>query len=149
MKLVLSLLALIYFLLPYDLFPDVFLGWGWLDDLVIFYFLWRFFYRGKSLPFGLFQKGSGEAKRPSGQAYGEGDPRNMSVAMGFRLPTDVSRGIPMMCSRFRATHQRKKLEQHTRTLQGNITLTRSFILAKSSNRWQKNASRRYRRHIRN
>lgn len=47
MKLVLSLLALFYFLLPYDFFPDVVLGWGWIDDLVIIYFLWRFFYRGK------------------------------------------------------------------------------------------------------
>ncbi|MDX2447148.1 MAG: DnaJ domain-containing protein [Desulfobacterales bacterium] len=47
MKLVLSLLALVYFLLPYDFFPDVILGWGWIDDLVIIYFLWRFFYRGK------------------------------------------------------------------------------------------------------
>lgn len=52
MKLALSLLALIYFLLPYDFFPDVVLGWGWIDDLVIFYFLWRFFYRGKGWPFG-------------------------------------------------------------------------------------------------
>ena len=50
MKLVLSLLALVYFLLPYDFFPDLVLGWGWIDDLIIFYFLWRFFYRGKGWP---------------------------------------------------------------------------------------------------
>lgn len=47
MKIALSLLALVYFLWPYDFFPDVALGWGWIDDLVILYFLWRFFYRSK------------------------------------------------------------------------------------------------------
>ena len=51
MKLALSLLVLVYFLLPYDFFPDVILGWGWIDDLIIAYFLWRFFYRGKGWSF--------------------------------------------------------------------------------------------------
>jgi len=59
MKLVLSLLALLYFLLPYDLFPDVVLGWGWLDDLIIAYLLWRFFYRGQGLPFNFFRHRAG------------------------------------------------------------------------------------------
>jgi DnaJ-like protein/uncharacterized protein DUF1232 len=86
MKLALSLLALIYFLLPYDLFPDVFLGWGWIDDLVIFYFLWRFFYRGKSLPFGLFQKGSGGAQRPSGQEDGESGSKEHARGNGVSSP---------------------------------------------------------------
>jgi len=58
MKLVLSLLALLYFLLPHDLFPDVVLGWGWLDDLIVAYFLWRF-YRGRGLPFNFFQNRAG------------------------------------------------------------------------------------------
>jgi len=60
MKLVLSLLALVYFLLPYDFFPDVLLGWGWIDDLVIIYLLWRFFYRGKGLFYGQ-QQGAGQS----------------------------------------------------------------------------------------
>jgi len=39
----LILLGLLYFLSPYDLFPDFFVGWGWIDDLIILWFLWRFF----------------------------------------------------------------------------------------------------------
>jgi uncharacterized membrane protein YkvA (DUF1232 family) len=47
MRFVLSILALIYALVPYDLVPDFMIGWGWIDDIVILYFLWRFFYKGK------------------------------------------------------------------------------------------------------
>ena len=42
MRLVLTILALIYTLIPYDLLPDFMIGWGWIDDIVILYFLWRF-----------------------------------------------------------------------------------------------------------
>jgi DnaJ like chaperone protein len=72
MKLALSLLALVYFLLPYDFFPDIFLGWGWIDDLVVFYFLWRFFYRGKEQ---FFRQPQG-AGRSNESAHGNGSPAN-------------------------------------------------------------------------
>jgi hypothetical protein len=70
MKLVLSLLALVYFLLPYDFFPDVILGWGWIDDLVILYFLWRFFYRSKGQFFGQPQG----AQRSNQSSHRNGSP---------------------------------------------------------------------------
>ena len=43
-KIILIVLALLYVLSPYDLFPDMVIGWGWIDDLVILGFLWRYFY---------------------------------------------------------------------------------------------------------
>ena len=43
-KIILLVLALLYVLSPYDLLPDMVLGWGWIDDLVILGFLWRYFY---------------------------------------------------------------------------------------------------------
>ncbi|MEA3279695.1 MAG: DnaJ domain-containing protein [Thermodesulfobacteriota bacterium] len=46
-KIILSVLALFYILCPYDLFPDMIFGWGWIDDLIILYFLWRYFYSQK------------------------------------------------------------------------------------------------------
>ncbi len=49
MKVLLTILALIYALSPYDILPDFFAGWGWLDDLVILYLLWRFFYSAKRI----------------------------------------------------------------------------------------------------
>lgn len=75
MKIVLSLLAIIYFLLPYDFFPDFFVGWGWIDDLLIFYFLWRFFYRGRGLfsrqPQGTQQSGENSEQGESPASSGD------------------------------------------------------------------------------
>jgi len=46
-KIILIILALIYFLNPYDILPDFLVGWGWLDDLVIWGFLGRYLYTQK------------------------------------------------------------------------------------------------------
>ena len=43
-KIIFLILALLYVLLPYDMLPDMVIGWGWIDDLVILGFLWRYFY---------------------------------------------------------------------------------------------------------
>ena len=43
----LIILAVIYILSPIDILPDAFIGWGWLDDLVILGFLLRYFYNRK------------------------------------------------------------------------------------------------------
>jgi hypothetical protein len=40
--------ALLYVLFPRDLVPDFLVGWGWLDDLIVLYVLWRY-YRRQSL----------------------------------------------------------------------------------------------------
>lgn len=80
MRLALSLLAIFYFLLPYDFFPDLVLGWGWIDDLIIFYFLWRFFFRGKGSVFRQSQgaehssEGSDGKESPTGSIRTPSDP---------------------------------------------------------------------------
>ena len=52
MKLILTILAIIYVLSPYDLVPDFAFGLGWLDDLVVLWLLWRFFYATRRILFG-------------------------------------------------------------------------------------------------
>ena len=43
MKILLIILALLYVLSPYDIFPDFLaIGWGWLDDLIVLGLLWRY-----------------------------------------------------------------------------------------------------------
>ena len=42
-RILLIILGLLYALSPYDLFPDFAIGWGWLDDLIILWFLWRYY----------------------------------------------------------------------------------------------------------
>ena len=41
-KLILLILAGLYTLNPFDILPDLIVGWGWLDDIVIWVLLWRF-----------------------------------------------------------------------------------------------------------
>jgi len=43
-QIILIILAILYILSPYDLFPDMMIGWGWLDDAAILGFLLRYFY---------------------------------------------------------------------------------------------------------
>ena len=70
-KIVLLILAGLCTLNPYDILPDFMVGWGWLDDLVIWILLWRYFVSLKkklagtgrnyqSGGGGFQQKGSGE-----------------------------------------------------------------------------------------
>jgi len=40
MKILFTIIALLYILNPYDLVPDFLLGWGWLDDLLFGLFIW-------------------------------------------------------------------------------------------------------------
>jgi hypothetical protein len=42
-KLILLILAGLYSLNPWDIVPDVMIGWGWLDDLLIWFLVWRYF----------------------------------------------------------------------------------------------------------
>jgi preprotein translocase subunit Sec63 len=44
MKWLSTLLALAYVICPYDVFPDFFIGLGWIDDLAILGLLWWYFY---------------------------------------------------------------------------------------------------------
>jgi DnaJ-domain-containing protein 1 len=44
MKWVLIILGLAYVLCPYDLFPDFFVGPGWIDDLIVLGLLWWAFF---------------------------------------------------------------------------------------------------------
>lgn len=42
-KYLLLFLGLLYALFPYDIIPDFAIGWGWIDDLIVLWLLWRFF----------------------------------------------------------------------------------------------------------
>ena len=44
-QILLIILAVLYLLNPYDLIPDLLVGWGWLDDIVILGFLLRYLHK--------------------------------------------------------------------------------------------------------
>lgn len=73
MRLFWIVLAAAYALSPVDLFPEALLGgWGWLEDLVILFFLWRYL-RGGGSPMGMFRQGQ---RRYSGHSSGENNRNN-------------------------------------------------------------------------
>ena len=45
MRILLTILALIYLLNPFDIISDFLPGWGWLDDGVILFLLWKYIYK--------------------------------------------------------------------------------------------------------
>jgi len=67
MKIILTILALLYIIWPYDLLPDFIPGWGWLDDLVVFWLMWRNYYSSKKKP-----SKSGYSGQQNRQFYSEG-----------------------------------------------------------------------------
>ena len=74
-KIILSLLALFYTFCPYDLFPDMIVGWGWIDDLIILYLLWRFFYskKQKKYKYANHDQGTNQSfAREGGKEFSEG-----------------------------------------------------------------------------
>ncbi len=87
-KTILIILALLYVLSPYDLFPDMIIGWGWIDDLVVLGFLWRYFYLLKKKREG-FQKYHQNSRgtrdnefyeKPAGKNGSHSDPRSQESA---------------------------------------------------------------------
>ncbi len=92
MKIILTILALLYIIWPYDLMPDFIAGWGWLDDLVIFWLMWRKFYSSKKKPpsFGY----SGQRNRQfysqySKQAYNKNQQQESSSSTRVKDPYNV------------------------------------------------------------
>jgi len=53
------ILALAYIAFPRDLLPDWLVGLGWIDDLLVLYLLWRYFFRFR----GGAGTGAGQEKR--------------------------------------------------------------------------------------
>jgi uncharacterized membrane protein YkvA (DUF1232 family) len=92
-KIILLVLALLYVLSPYDLLPDMVIGWGWIDDLVILGFLWRYLYLLKKKREG-FQKYYQSGRNTHGdenykKAAGENNSRSNTQAQGSWDPYKI------------------------------------------------------------
>lgn len=50
-KIILAIICVIlYGVSPYDILPDFVLGWGWIDDAIVLWILWRFLKRLSDRP---------------------------------------------------------------------------------------------------
>ena len=74
-KIIIIILVVLYVLNPFDIVPDLLVGWGWLDDLVILGLLWRYIYaikRGQSFFGKYFQQHRQFTNDGRGSEYSRG-----------------------------------------------------------------------------
>ena len=79
LRTILILLGLAYIAFPRDLLPDWLVGFGWLDDIVVLYLLWRYFFRGAV---------SGRRGNSAGQSH-RGHPRDRADHVQARSPYEI------------------------------------------------------------
>lgn len=79
LKTLFIILALAYLAFPRDLLPDWLIGFGWIDDIVVLYLLWRFFLRGA-----VARQAGG-----AGQYRNRGDSENHTGRVQPKNPYDI------------------------------------------------------------
>ncbi|EFK06055.1 DnaJ domain protein [delta proteobacterium NaphS2] len=77
-KVLLLVLGLAYLVSPYDLFPDFFVGVGWLDDLILLGLLWWYLYVYKKPKPYEHQRECSGADQQEVRSSGDGTGRNHS-----------------------------------------------------------------------
>jgi hypothetical protein len=101
MRILLIIIGLIYVLSPYDILPDFLVGWGWLDDIIMLYILWRvyktlgqrpsgfqnFFYQGRGSS--QYNKGSSQKDTHGTNRFQEGNSSRDPYTV-LNVPKDAS-----------------------------------------------------------
>lgn len=74
-QIIIIILVVLYILNPYDILPDLMVGWGWLDDMVILGFLLRYFYnlKKKREAFQRYSQNRQKASNQTNRASGENE----------------------------------------------------------------------------
>jgi uncharacterized membrane protein YkvA (DUF1232 family) len=100
--------ALLYVLFPRDLVPDFLVGWGWLDDLLVLFLLWRYYRRQvkqRRATSGHHQSGQTEDDRQSGAANGS-DPERWNPYTVLEIEAGASE------SEIKAAYRRLAAQYH-------------------------------------
>ena len=103
MRFLLCLLALLYTLSPYDLFPDLIIGWGWIDDLAVLGLLWWYLskYRKKRYR---YEGPSQEREQPSGgPREQEPSQKNAYSVLGVgrdASPEEIKRAVRRLANKY-------------------------------------------------
>ena len=104
MKLLFSLLGLLYAFCPYDLFPDFIIGFGWIDDLIILGLVWWYFYGRKRFSYeNYYQKSrefSSEEKYDSRRTSGGEDPFTVLGVGRGASPEEIKAAYRGLASRY-------------------------------------------------
>jgi hypothetical protein len=103
MRFLLCLLALLYTLSPYDLFPDLIIGWGWIDDLAVLGLLWWYLSKYKKKRY-RYAGPSQEQEQPSGgPREQESSQKNAYSVLGVARdasPEEIKRAFRMLANKY-------------------------------------------------
>lgn len=103
MRLLLCLLALLYTLSPYDLFPDLIIGWGWIDDLAVLGLLWWYLSKHKKKRY-RYEGPSQEQEQPSGGPREQGfSQKNAYSVLGVgrdASPEEIKRAFRRLANKY-------------------------------------------------
>ena len=84
MRIFLTILMLIYLLNPFDIVPDLLPVWGWLDDGVFLFLLWKYMYKPL-----IQQKKQERFYRQSRQQFHQNNPSGSNEKEGPKDPYTV------------------------------------------------------------
>ena len=91
MKFLLLIAAVIYILWPYDILADLLPGWGWIDDLLVAYLVWRFgFTRARKYGRGTVPPRSGSGQEEKEDASGAETTELPNPYRVLQVPQDAS-----------------------------------------------------------
>jgi DnaJ like chaperone protein len=103
MRLLLCLLAFLYTLSPYDLFPDLIIGWGWIDDLAVLGLLWWYLSKHKKKRY-RYEGPSQEQGQPSGGPREQGfSQKNAYSVLGVgrdASPEEIKRAFRRLANKY-------------------------------------------------
>jgi hypothetical protein len=108
MKYLLSFLALLYALMPYDIIPDFAIGWGWIDDLIVLWILWQVFnaWRKRQSGYGNYynrqfsDKEKAGAGSQSAESRGSQDPYTVLQVERDASPEEIKRAYRKLANKY-------------------------------------------------
>jgi len=109
MKFLLSLLGLSYLISPYDFFPDMFVGVGWIDDLIILGLIWwylyvyrkrRYRYNGPGPQGEPYAEGAGKEYAGPGEKAQSKDPYSVLGVQKGASPAEVREAYRRLASQY-------------------------------------------------
>jgi len=86
LRIILTILAGLYAVSPFDIVPEAVIGWlGWIDDLIVIYLLWRF-YTKRGWP---FRQAPGANEKKSTDGFSERKTADTAVGEERKDPYEV------------------------------------------------------------